>query len=90
MARARLRSARFSPSQANGSDISFSASTTRTAVSVMQRTGLDEGEVGHQSAHLGYVLDAADKVRVARLIEKDHRRALGVAVVDDDVDLITR
>ena len=34
--------------------------------------------------------DAADKVRVARLIEKDDRRALGMAVVDDDVDLITR
>ncbi len=60
------------------------------AVGLVQRPRLDEREVGDQRAHLGHVLDAADQLGVARLIEDDDRRARGLAVIDGDVDLVAR
>ena len=58
------------------------------AVRPMQRAGLDEQKVGHQRAHLGDVLDAADDVAVNGVELLDDRRAGGgiVAVGDHYID----
>jgi hypothetical protein len=58
------------------------------AVGAVERARLDQGEVGHQRAHLGDVLDAADQVAVRRVVLIHDRRSLGVGVLDQHVDAV--
>ncbi len=54
----------------------------------MEGARFDEGEVGHQGAHAGDVLDAPHQVDVGRVVLVDHRRPVQVGIVHQQVDLI--
>ncbi len=58
------------------------------AVGLVQRARLDQREVGDQGAEPGGMLDPSDQVGDHRRVLDDHRRAVGIAVVDQDVDLV--
>jgi len=58
------------------------------AVCAMQRPALDQQEVGRKSTELRHVLDAANQIRVCRIVLVDHRSAGASAIVDQDVDAV--
>ena len=58
------------------------------AVGAVQRAGHQEIEIGDQRAEPRQVLDPADQRLVRRVVLVDDRRAVLLAVVDDDVDLV--
>ncbi len=59
-----------------------------TAVGPVQCARPDEVEVGDQRAELGQVLDLADQPVERGVVFVDHRGAVDLGVVDEDVDLI--
>jgi hypothetical protein len=54
----------------------------------VERTGLDQVEVGDESTHLSDMLYASNQVVVSGVFLVDDWRTLGLTVVDQDVDLI--
>ena len=60
----------------------------KTAVGLVQGTGLDQGEVGDQRAHFRLAFDAAEEVVGRGVVVKDKRRALKRGVVHKNVNVV--
>ena len=58
------------------------------AVGPVQGPGPDQGEVGHQGAELGPAFHRPEQVGVGGVVLHDHRGALGLGVVHEDVHLV--
>src|SRR5450756_1729340 len=66
----------------------FARPAAGTPVGPVQRTRLDQSEVGHQRAQLGDMLDPPDQVAVGRVVLADDGRTGLLAVRDQNVDLV--
>ena len=58
------------------------------SVGPLQGPGPDQGKVGHQGAELGPAFHRPEQVGVGRVVLHDHRGALGLGVVHEDIHLV--